>query len=127
MVCQNRLAVSLFADIDISHRFVAFQLMARRGGTRTPRILQALDSSVVPIWPTLKSTMLTSTGGRSGNRSHGKSTTMTRTIRFHQLRPDEAFYRNMAISGTNFTIKNTIIDAFTSGGFPFNTDGFDIK
>jgi hypothetical protein len=33
----------------------------------------------------------------------------------------------MAISGTNFTIKNTIIDAFTSGGFPFNTDGFDIK
>ncbi|KAH8080064.1 pectin lyase fold/virulence factor [Filobasidium floriforme] len=33
---------------------------------------------------------------------------------------------NMAISGTNFTIKKTIIDAFTSGGFPFNTDGFDI-
>lgn len=33
----------------------------------------------------------------------------------------------MAISGRNFTIVNTIIDAFTSGGFPFNTDGFDIK
>lgn len=34
--------------------------------------------------------------------------------------------RNMAISGNNFTITNTIIDAFTSGGFPFNTDGFDV-
>ncbi|KAJ9092377.1 hypothetical protein QFC21_006879 [Naganishia friedmannii] len=33
---------------------------------------------------------------------------------------------NMRISGDNYTIKDTFIDASTTGGFPFNTDGFDV-
>jgi hypothetical protein len=72
--------------------------------------------------------MLISMDGRSGSRSPGQS---IRRRGFQSLSGLTGFCfrtcRNMAISGTNFTIKNTIIDAFTSGGFPFNTDGFDIK
>ncbi|KAJ9113995.1 hypothetical protein QFC22_005813 [Naganishia vaughanmartiniae] len=33
---------------------------------------------------------------------------------------------NMRISGNNYTIKDTFLDASTTGGFPFNTDGFDV-
>ncbi|KAJ9102864.1 hypothetical protein QFC19_004592 [Naganishia cerealis] len=33
---------------------------------------------------------------------------------------------NMRLSGNNFTIKDTVLDASTTGGFPFNTDGFDV-
>lgn len=29
--------------------------------------------------------------------------------------------RNMQVSGSDITIRDTVIDAFTSGGFPFNT------
>jgi polygalacturonase len=32
----------------------------------------------------------------------------------------------MQLSGKNITVRDSIIDAFTSGGFPFNTDGFDV-
>lgn len=35
-------------------------------------------------------------------------------------------FRNMRLNGDNFTIKDTFIDAETTGGFPFNTDGFDV-
>ena len=34
--------------------------------------------------------------------------------------------RNMRLNGNNYTIKDTVIDAETTGGFPFNTDGFDV-
>lgn len=34
---------------------------------------------------------------------------------------------NVALSGTNIDVSDTIIDAYsTSGAFPFNTDGFDV-
>jgi hypothetical protein len=32
----------------------------------------------------------------------------------------------MRLNGNNYTIKDTVIDAETTGGFPFNTDGFDV-
>jgi len=35
---------------------------------------------------------------------------------------------NVALTGTNITVTDTIIDTFsTTGSFPFNTDGFDIQ
>ena len=34
--------------------------------------------------------------------------------------------RNMRLNGNNYTIKDTVIDAETTGGFPFNNDGFDV-
>jgi len=35
---------------------------------------------------------------------------------------------NVALAGSNITISDTIIDAFsTTGSFPFNTDGFDVS
>lgn len=37
-----------------------------------------------------------------------------------------ALSRNMRLNGDNYTIKDTILDAETTGGFPFNTDGFDV-
>lgn len=39
---------------------------------------------------------------------------------------DRTTHRNMRLNGDNYTIKDTILDAETTGGFPFNTDGFDV-
>lgn len=33
---------------------------------------------------------------------------------------------NVALTGTNVTASNAVIDAVSTGGFPFNTDGFDV-
>ncbi|EMC97953.1 glycoside hydrolase family 28 protein [Baudoinia panamericana UAMH 10762] len=63
--------------------------------------------------------------GLSGRPHLMSFTTTNGSMQYYKSRKPIAW--NVQLSGTNITVSDTFIDAFsTTGSFPFNTDGFDV-